>query len=591
MLSAMLGKIKSLLTKSIESLIVRRLSSFTYLNVTQFTGALNDNVYKFLIVYFLLDIQGMDNDYVIFSLTGAIFVLPFLLFSTSSGTLADRVSKRNIIFFTKVFELIVMISGFIAFYTHSVFGAYLTLFMMATQSAIFSPSKYGILPELVSEEKISKANGLMTSFTFVAIILGTFLASFLTDITGRLYLIGSSACILISIIGLIASCCIEYTPPSGSHTRFNLRVITQVIHNLKIASREPSLLPALLGSSFFLFLGAFFQMNMIPYAMNSLQLTDTQGGYLFILTALGIGMGALFAAKISGKTIELGIVPLAGYLVALTCFLLDHYSDTLLPVIPLVFLLGMFGGMWQIPLDSYIQVASPHQKRGQIIAAGNFTSFLGVLLASGMLYLLTEILGYDSSKCFTLIGWITTVIAFLYTFQFFDYITRFIGMILSRLHFSITFHGQECIPTTPAIYICYHQAWNETLLLMGSQRRRMRFFIEVEQDHKRWIKRLYKLLRVISLPEIEDLEHNPHTLNAIQKSLKSGISVCIFVNRPNLDEEIIKLKQSETFREIMDQKGYPIIPVHIEQGQKKPSPFFTRLLKKFRIPASISFQC
>lgn len=124
---------------------IRRISSFTYLNITQFMGALNDNIYKLLIVYLFISIEGMDQKYSILSTTGAIFVLPFLLFSTSSGTMADRFSKRNIIIWTKVLELFIMILGAFAFYYQSKWGAYTILFMLATQSALFGPSKYGIL--------------------------------------------------------------------------------------------------------------------------------------------------------------------------------------------------------------------------------------------------------------------------------------------------------------------------------------------------------------------------------------------------------------------------------------------------------------
>ena len=171
--------------------IIRKLSSFTYLNITQFLGALNDNIYKLLIVYFLIQLDGIEHSHWILASTGAVFVLPFLLFSASSGTLADRFSKRNIIVLTKVLELVTMLAAVFTFYFETQIGCYCVLFLLATQSAIFGPSKYGIVPELVSTDKISKANGIMTSFTFLAIILGTFLASFILDVTGRHFIVAS----------------------------------------------------------------------------------------------------------------------------------------------------------------------------------------------------------------------------------------------------------------------------------------------------------------------------------------------------------------------------------------------------------------
>lgn len=581
---------KSILTSTVPYFLVRKLSSFTYLNFTQFLVALIDNIYKFLIVYFLITVQGIENTHRIMAFTGATFVLPFLLFSATSGNLADTFSKRNVIVLAKLLEFVVMFTGLICFYYESVWGAYAILFLLATTSALFSPSKYGILPEIVETDRISKANGLMTSFTFLAIILGTFLASFILDYSNRNFILAAAGCSIISLVGLFTSFCIEYTPPSGSHKPFNPMFISEILASLGIASRDPSLIMAVLGSSFFLFLGAFVQLNIIPFAMESLHLTDIQGGYLFLLTAIGIGLGALIAGKISGKIVELGLVPVACFGISIGCYLLDLFSDHLLIVMPLLVIVGLFGGMYQIPLDSFVQVTSPHQSRGQIIAATNFLSFIGVLCASGLVYFNSEILGFTADKGFTIIASITLGLAAIITFQYFDYMTRFLAMVLSRIHFRTTFKGRDLIPTGPAIYVCYHQAWNETLILLGSQRRRIRFFIENEKTHSRWCLRLYRLLRVVSVPAPEPLENNALCLSAIRQTLDKGISVCIFVNNPDVHAEIEKLKHSYSFREILQGADYPMIPVEIEKGEKHNTPrFLKRLLNKFRIPAEITF--
>lgn len=580
--------INKLLRQSVNWLVIRKFSSYTYLNLTQFLGALNDNIYKLLIVYFLIQLEGADQSHIVLALTGATFVLPFILFSASSGIIADRYSKRNIIIFTKLFEVMIMIAGIFAFHYEVKWGLFAILFCLATHSAIFAPSKYGILPEIVSSDKITQANGIMTSFTFLAIILGTFTASFILDVTDRNFIIAAILCACFSLIGFLASLCIEYTDPAGSTKRFNVLFLKEIYSSLKLASQVPSLLTAVLGSAYFLFIGAFTQLNIIPYAIHSLQLTDVQGGYLFLLTALGIGTGSILAGKISGKTVELGLVPLACLGVTLSCYFLDLFSDNLITVIPSVLLLGLFGGMYQIPMDSYVQLASPQDSRGQIVAATNFMSFLGVLCASVLVYVSREVFGLSADKGFSLVGTITLSIAVVITYQLFDYVTRFVAMILSRLHFSMTYHGLKNIPDEPVIYVCYHQAWNETLILLGSQRRRIRFFIENEQSHSRLLKRLYKLLRVVLIPAPEPLENNPQTLDEIQKALTRGISVCIFVSRPDIQVESERLKAAYTFQE-RNQQPVPIIPVIIEQGSKQPSHIFSRLLKKFRVPAAVSF--
>ena len=570
---------------------LKRFSSFTYLNVTQFLGALNDNIYKLLIVYFFIDLEGIENTHRILAITGAIFVIPFLLFSAVSGVMADRFSKRNIIVLTKILELVIMGLGVLSFAFESTWGSYIVLFLLAAQSALFGPSKYGILPELVPVDKISKANGMMTSFTFFAIILGTFLASFLTQITDRNFIIACICCTFLSLIGLVTSFLIEYTPPSGSEKKVKFLFVEQIFQSLKIARQHVSLLPAILGTAYFLFVGAFTQLNVIPFAIQSLHLSDIEGGYLFFLMALGIGCGSLIAGKISGRIVELGLVPIGAFGISICCFCLDIFSSQLIATIVLVTLLGVFGGIFEIPLDSYIQVASPKQIRGQMVAAANFISFIGVLLASGLIYFNSAVFGLTAAKGFTLMGILTTLVMLAFGFQFFDYFARFVASILSKLHFRTVFEGRTNIPDCPAIYVCTHTAWNDTLLLLGSQRRRMRFFIEQQQSHSsRWLQYLYCFLRVVFIPDIEPLEKNPTCINAIEKLLKKGISVCIFIDNVNVDIEAEKLHYSAPFNQIIEIANYPIIPVKIQKGIKHSRwEFLKRLLQKYRVPASVTF--
>lgn len=570
---------------------VRKLSSFTYLNITQFLGAMNDNIFKLLVIYFFIQQEGIERSHVVLATTGIIYVLPFLLFSSSAGILADQFSKRNIIISTKVLELVIMILGLAAFAFSSQYGAYFALFLLATHSALFSPSKYGILPELMPPEKISRANGLMTSFTYLAIILGTFLASFLLDVSSRSFLVASLFCISISIVGVITSCCVEYTPPSGTRSKLQVRFIYDIYRTLVQVKEEPSLLAAILGSAFFLFLAAYVQLNMIPFAVQSLGLTDVQGGYLFLLTALGIGTGSLIAGKISGKKAELGLVPMAGLGITLCFYALDASATQFWPCVALVSLIGMFGGIYLIPLDSYIQISSPKKIIGQVVAATTFLSFVGVFGASMLLYSVKEIFGLQPHEGFSILGTITLSLTILYTYLFFDYLTRFVGMVLSRLHFAIQFKGQENVPDVPALYVCSHTAWNDTLLLLGSQRRRMRFFIEQEQDHSKWLKQLYRLLRVVMINEIEPLENNAECLAEIKKALSKGISVCIFIDGQDVNLHLEKLKHAYMVRQIMQETECPLIAVQLEKGEKKnQSRFFSRLMNKIRVPAIVSFK-
>ena len=169
--------------------------SLLSLNIAQFFGVINDNVFKLVMAFLLIESLGYAETSKILSATGAIYVIPFLLFSSSAGILADRFSKQKLLVGMKCAEILIMILAVFAFGSKSLFGCFTLLFLLSTHSALFGPSKYGIIPELVPQNEVSRANGLVTSFTYLAIILGTFLASFLTDITQHHFVLIALFCL------------------------------------------------------------------------------------------------------------------------------------------------------------------------------------------------------------------------------------------------------------------------------------------------------------------------------------------------------------------------------------------------------------
>lgn len=432
------------------------ISPFGYLNCTQFLGAMNDNIYKLLIVYCFIALEGKEASNTILASVGAIYVLPFLFLSSTAGTMADRFSKRSIIVGVKCVECCVMVLGLISFYLGSKPMAYAALFLLACHSAIFAPCKYGIVPEIVPPERISKANGILTSFTYSAIIIGTFLASFLTDISDHNFILASGCAIFFALLGIFFSLKIPKTAPSGSEKEINPRFLSELFRNLHIIFKQPSLLSAVLGSSFFLFIGSYTQLNMIPFALDALGLSDVQGGYLFLLTALGIGAGSLLAGKLSGKTVELGLVPFGGYGIAVCCILLSLCQNIIWVEVALVALIGVFGGIYLVPLDSYIQLASPKIIRGQVIATTNFLGFCGVLLSAGMLYFLSEVIGLRAANGFLVVGIITLVYVSGITIAISGYVTRFFYMVRARYKFNAQVDGKEkLVHHAPALFFFY----------------------------------------------------------------------------------------------------------------------------------------
>lgn len=283
---------------------------------------------------------------------------------------------------------------------------------------------------------------------------------------------------------------------------------------------------------------------MIPFALETLGLTDVQGGYLFLLTALGIGAGSLAAGKLSGKTVELGLVPFGGYGIALCCLLLSVCHNHLILEIIFVCLIGVFGGLYLVPLDSYIQLASPKTIRGQVIATTNFLGFCGVLMSAGMLYFLSEVLDIKADKGFFVVGIITFVFVTGITIAISGYVTRFFYMLISRLKFKAIVHGKSTLKGhAPALFFSTLPSWPWSAILIGSQSRRMRLFeLNETQSVLPWPKRL---LRRFSLNhEVTSLEAlDPETAagKIIRTAIERGTSVAIFLPA-NHAEDIRPLK-------------------------------------------------
>jgi acyl-[acyl-carrier-protein]-phospholipid O-acyltransferase/long-chain-fatty-acid--[acyl-carrier-protein] ligase len=528
-----------------SKLIARcKLTSFGYLNATQFLGAMNDNIVKLLIAYCFIQAEGTKSSSSILALVGAIYVIPFLLLSQTAGMLADRYSKRTIIVITKLIELGVMLFTMIALAFVSKFLALTALFLLSAHSALFGPCKYGIVPEIVPKEKISKANGLITSCTYTAIIIGTFLASFLTEITNRhfVYAAGITACF--SLIGVFTSLQIQKTAPSGSERKVTTRFIAEFMNSMRIIRREPSLLTAVLGSAYFLFVGSFIQLNMIPFSMHSLHLTDVQGGYLFLLTALGIGAGSLLAGKFSGKAVELGLVPIGGIGMTICCFLLDFWSQNLTHSIILVMIIGAFGGLYLVPLDSYIQITAPKVYRGQTVATTNILGFFGVLCSAATLYILSDILHFEPRAGFSVIGILTLIMVTAITISISGYVVRFFSYLVSKVHFPVKLRGQEKIPLDkPSFFFVPQSYWPWSMVLLASQRRRMRLFSFYSDQDPSFLARIARrFLPILEVIDLNDLSSEGEHSELIMHSLERGTSVGIFCSKESLPK-VIALSQ------------------------------------------------
>jgi acyl-[acyl-carrier-protein]-phospholipid O-acyltransferase/long-chain-fatty-acid--[acyl-carrier-protein] ligase len=495
-----------------------------FLNITQFLGIINDNVFKFVMAFLLIDTLGFSKASTILSATGAIYVIPFLLFSSSAGILADRFSKQKLLVVMKVAEIGVMVLAIFAFGAKSVWGCYTLLFLLSTHSAAFGPSKYGIIPELVPKEAVSRANGLITSFTYLAIITGTFLASFLTEITGRHFTWIALFCLLIAIGGFFSALAIKQTLAQGANKKINGFFVREIYQTLKYTRNITHLLPAIFGSAFFLMIGAFTQLNIIPFALQSLNLSEVAGGYLFLATALGIALGSFIAGRISRKRIELGLSCFAGFGISLFFILVAIFSSSLYAVIISLLFIGILGGAFIVPLDTFIQINSDGEKRGQTIGAANFLSFTGVLIASFALYFFNQICGLSSAASFAVMGFITFCFSIFLVLRFSDLFFSFLSRILLYpLRFKPP--NNEMIENSlSSILILENASWRHALLLAGVLPN-IHFLIPADSKKWRWYHSLF-----FSIHRAPEEGHIEEIINQAKKYQQQEIVSCVMLS-------------------------------------------------------------
>lgn len=537
--------------------------TFHWLNISQFGGSLNDNILKLLIIFFIIGSQGHHNASTVVALIGALFVIPFLIFSAAAGTLADRHSKRNIIVIFKFTEIIVVLISCISFYFHWLQGLYLSLFLMATQSAFFGPSKYGIVPEIINKHYISYANGLMTSFTYLSIILGTSMAPFITQLSGYNYLASSIFCLMIAIIGFIASLFIHKTKPLGSAKPITPFFLRDIFHTIQSIKHEKTLMLAVFGSAYFLMIGAFMQLNMIPYGIKYLNLDQVQSGYLFLVAALGIGFGGWLAGVLSGRHIEFGLVPLGAFGLSLGSFSLkfippSHYFAGIF-----ILMIGISAGLYIVPIQSFIQYKSPKKNRGEVIAASGFLSWVGVLIASVMLFIFDRFLHLSPQTGFAIIGCLTFLITLYILYILPDFLVRFLIVLLTKTFYRIKTIGINHVPVDkPALLISNHVSWVDALLINATSNRRIRFIMDLAMYENPWLKPLYKLMGVIPIDKNSKPKSTLFALKKAQKALDQGSLVCIFAEG-SLTRTGHMYDFKAGFEHIVKNTHYPIIPVYL----------------------------
>ncbi|HMP96069.1 MAG TPA: MFS transporter [Kiritimatiellia bacterium] len=579
-------------------------SSFLWLNWTQFQGALNDNIFKLLVTFFLIRNLGADKASMLSGLGGIIFALPFILFIPVGGVLADRFSKSRITVIAKVGELVVMLCAALSFWLAPPWVGFVLLFLMSTQSAFFGPTKYGIIPELVQPHQLSRANGYLVALTYLSIILGTVAAPWLTetiigkdisDNRGDLFALAALVCVLVAGTGVLTSLKVGPTPAMGQVQPISLRFWSDVWRTYQANRQDRFLVLAILASAYFSLIGAFLQLNLIPYAMVHLSLSETDGGFLFLYAALGIGAGSLLAGRLSGRNIEFGMIPVGAMLIAFSVGLLFLLPYGVATTRALIFLAGTGAGLFIIPVEAFIQYRAPPEQRGSIIAANGFLSWVGVLLAGLLMFGLSFVPFWKPAYTFALLGAMTLAVTLVCLKVLPDFFVRFVGMFLVRSVFKIRRVGLEHLPREGGgLVVANHVSTLDAVILLASQQRRIRFLMDRDIYESHPAHRLFRLMQVIPISVNDNPKELVRIFQRARAEMDAGFLVGIFA-----EGAITRTGQMRPFRpgfeRIMKGSDYPIIPAYIGglwlsrfsrfrsvfRGERAP--------RRLRVPVTVAF--
>jgi acyl-[acyl-carrier-protein]-phospholipid O-acyltransferase/long-chain-fatty-acid--[acyl-carrier-protein] ligase len=537
---------------------------FWSLIVTQFQGAFSDNALKTLVMFIGLGAVLTSRQHAaIVPLLGILFSTPFILFSMAGGFLADRFSKRTVTIGVKVFEIGVMLFVMAALWLHNLPMAIASVGLMGVHSAFFGPSKYGMLPELLPEKRLSWGNGILELGTFVAIICGSAIGGWLfTIFQGRPERSGF-VFLGLALVGLVSSLCITRLPPADPAKQFRANFLGDLLHQIRLIRRDRVLWLAVLGNIYFSSVGALVLQNAILFGKDTLQVGEIKTSYLQVALAIGIGLGSFVAGYLSGGKIEYGLVPfgaigLTVFSAALGCPALS-FSHAL----AYLCLLGFFGGFFIVPLAAIQQHRPDARQKGGVLAVGNLLAFVGIALASGLLWL-TAACGMQPRQVFLLCAVMTFGATIFVLVLLPDSLLRLLVWLLTHSIYRLRVEGRDNIPEKGgALFVCNHVSLVDALLLIGSTDRMLRAIMYKGIYEHPLIKPFAKAMRAIPISGQLRPRDMIKSLREASNAIRNGEVVVIFA-----EGQITRIGQMLPFRRgferIMQDVDAPIIPVCLD---------------------------
>ena len=581
----------------------RRFAPFFW---TQFLGAFNDNVFKnglLALVTFSAAFQtGVGHD-TMNNLGAGLFILPFFLFSALAGQLADKYEKSLLIRYVKLLEIVIMVLGAVCFYFHQVWGLMLLLFLMGAQSTLFGPVKYSIIPQHLQPGELVGGNALVESGTFIAILIGTITAGVVSQWEQGPLVLGILV-IIFAILGWVASLKIPEGPAPDPTLKMRYNIFRESWHTVQFSRENKSVFLAIMGISWFWFLGASYLTQIYNFAKVDLNGDPSVATGMLAIFSIGIALGSLLCERFSGHKIELGLVPLGS--IGLSIFGMDLYFHTpaaggteLISIgtflkdahnyrVLLDFMLiGVFGGFYIVPLYSMVQERSEEHHRSRIIASINILNALFMVVSAAAAVLFLGVMKLSIPDFFMVLALMNIVVAgFIYSIipEFF---IRFLIFIITHTMYRVKHTDLRKISDEgPALLVCNHVSFMDALIIAGACRRPVRFVMFkpiYDMPVLNFIFRTGKTIPIHS-KNVDPVTYE-NAFTRISQELRDGEVVCIFPEgKLTTTGEIDEFKNG--MEKILAQDPVTVVPMALRGlwgsfFSHKDSSAMTRLPRRF----------
>jgi MFS family permease len=451
--------------------------------VTQFLGALNDNIFRnglvILVTFQGVLVAGM-NVSELANVAGALFILPFFLFSATAGQLADKYEKSMLMRRIKLLEIALMIVAAVAFMSGSYVVLLLVLFLMGCQSTLFGPVKYAYLPQQLDTDELIGGNALVEAGTYIAIILGLIAGGAAVAVSPDSQALLGGSLVAVAVIGYLASRRIPSTQAVDPGLSISWNAWSETWRIVRYARDRRDVFLAILGISWFWFFGSAMTLQLPAYTLVIMNGNESITTALLVAFAIGVGLGSLLCERMSGHRIELGLVPFGS--IGLSLFAIDLYfaqpvaaatavssigefisRPGSLRVLADVLLLGAFGGFYSVPLYALVQQRSERRHLSRIIAANNIINALFMVVAS-LLSIAVLAAGFSIPELFVILALLNAVVA-VYIYSLLpEFMMRFLVWILINTIYRVRASGTDNIPVKgPAVVVCNHVSYMDPL--------------------------------------------------------------------------------------------------------------------------------